>query len=127
MIYYDYYGDLYPLYFETSWWKHLKIKLIYSNKRAKCWICEKTNTLLIHHELYIHLFHEKLFKDVFLLCFDCHRSLHFVKVLWFTEKKISLAYKSLKRRRLFMRTRYLLKKRRFASAILVFFRYIFCV
>lgn len=71
--------ERYPDYFQTDHWFNLKWKYIYGNKNAKCWICNRTDKLLIHHISYKNLFAEKLFNDIYILCFDCHNKTHF----WF--------------------------------------------
>lgn len=123
----DYRGEDYKLYFLTPHWVHLKEKLIYSNPNAKCWICEITYNLLPHHEKYENLFHERLNRDIFILCFDCHSSLHFYRFSLFGHYKTKLSYLSLKRRRLFLRMCFLLRKHRFALALWYLFRYTFII
>jgi len=124
---FDYLGIRYPEYFKTEWWITLKDKLIYTNPKAKCWICEKKYNLLIHHENYQRLFHEKLNRDVFILCFQCHEQLHFYRILWVFKMKTPLQYKKLKRRRLFLRFKYCIQNKYFISSIWHFFRYLFCL
>jgi RNase P subunit RPR2 len=73
----SYYRQHYKLYLQTIWWQELNVQLIDSNPDAKCYICQKTNTLLLHHVKYDNLFREVLFKDVYILCFNCHTRTHF--------------------------------------------------
>jgi len=124
----DYYrGVAYPEYFQTDWWRKLNDQLIDSKTDANCWICEKTNTLLLHHEKYTNLFAERLYRDVFVLCYTCHSRLHFSTVLFFFLRKTKLDYQSLKRRRLFLRLLFVLKQKRFGSAVWYLFRYLVCL
>ena len=69
----------YEAYLKTQWWWDLKYKLIVCNDKAKCYICHRKDTLLVHHCNYRALYKEKLNKDVYILCFDCHTMTHF----WF--------------------------------------------
>lgn len=98
-----YTGKDYPLYFKTPHWQKLKEDLIYSNPNAKCWICGKKNTLLLHHVSYSNLLHELLNRDVFIVCFNCHTRIHFP----YFSKKTPLIEKKLRQRMVFLRyTRY---------------------
>jgi hypothetical protein len=122
----EYYrGIHYPEYFKTKHWQKLNDTLIDSNRDAKCWICEISYTLLLHHERYDNLFHERLNRDVFCLCFTCHTQLHFYRFLFVFNRKTSLSYVSLKRRRLWMKLKYVIRKRNISSSIWYTFRYIF--
>lgn len=69
--------EKYPDYFQTDWWFDLKWKHIYGNKEARCFICASTSKLLLHHVSYENLFKEKIEKDIYILCFDCHNQAHF--------------------------------------------------
>lgn len=73
----NFFGNNYKDYFLTNHWQKLKEELLYSNPKAKCWICSKKNTLLIHHVDYSSLFHEVLNRDVYIVCFNCHTRIHF--------------------------------------------------
>lgn len=66
----------YPDYFKTKWWKELKEDLLF-RRGACCYICYSRVTLLLHHVSYANLFSEKLYKDVYILCFECHNRAHF--------------------------------------------------
>lgn len=80
--------DNYSDYFNTKWWFDLKYKHIIGNKNAKCFVCGRTDSLLLHHVNYQALYREKLLKDVYILCFDCHNRVHF----WFNGLiKVSLS------------------------------------
>jgi hypothetical protein len=69
----------YEAYLKSQWWWDLKYKLITCNSSAECFICHKRTQLLLHHAQYEAKYHEKLNKDVYILCFDCHTMTHF----WF--------------------------------------------
>lgn len=91
----EYFRSHYNEYLKTRWWKDLNNQLIDSNPGAKCWICQKKYSLLLHHlgdEAYAHLFSEKLNVDVFILCWDCHERVHFHK---HSGKKVPLTKKDL--------------------------------
>lgn len=118
-------GGKYPLYFNTSHWKNLKEKCLYSNSNAKCFICEKTSTLLLHHEKYDNLFSERLYRDLFVLCFECHKQLHFYKNVVGRKIKTKLTYRNLKKRRLLMRSQYLLNSGRIGLSMVYLVRCIF--
>lgn len=119
-----YHGVNYPQYFNTSHWRDLKYKLIYSNKSAKCFICEYPYTLLIHHESYNYLFHERLYRDIFILCYNCHEQLHFYTFLFLFKVKTKLKRKSLRKRRLWLRLIICVRTKRFRLMIWYIFRYI---
>lgn len=123
----EYYrGARYPEYFTTEHWSNLKRKYIYLNPKAKCWICEITFTLLPHHERYDNLFHERISRDIFILCFNCHTQLHFYKFLFIFNRKTKLSYRNLKRRRLYLRMLFCIHKKRIVRSIWYFLRCIFC-
>lgn len=72
-----YRGENYKKYFFTRHWIKLNDVLIDSNPDACCFICYLPSKLLLHHVTYENLFHEKLYRDVYILCFDCHTEVHF--------------------------------------------------
>lgn len=113
------------IYLKTPHWQKLTEKHIYTNKNACCFICEKTSTLLLHHERYDNLFHERLYKDVFIVCFDCHTQIHFYTFLFFWKRKTKLSYWRLKRKRLFLRMLFCVQKRRIGLSVWYFLRYLF--
>lgn len=67
----------YREYLASSWFRSLTKQLITQNRKARCWICGKKNTLLLHHVKYDNLGNEKLGRDVYILCFTCHTRTHF--------------------------------------------------
>lgn len=121
----QYIGESYPFYFQTDHWGDIKNRYIYGNPKAKCWICEKTNTLLLHHIQYTNLFHEKLIRFIFnfclgdlaIVCFDCHERVHFIILFGIFKRKIPLIRRRLVKRMLWLRTIYLFKNRRIAKAM----------
>lgn len=115
-----YTGVQYPKYFKTIWWKKLKVELIYSNPNAKCWICGSRATLLLHHEIY-NLFHEKLNRDIFILCFDCHTELHFYTQFFFLKRKTKLITRHLKIRRLHLKYNYCIHNKHYGKALYYIF------
>lgn len=113
----DYFRRNYKKYFLTQWWKDLHEELIGSNPDAKCYICKKTNTLLIHHTLYENLFFEELTKDIHIICFNCHKRVHFHK---FDGKKVPIIEKTLLRRMEILRLTNGIRNFRLGSAINAF-------
>lgn len=67
----------YEAYLKSQWWWDLTYKLIDCNGSARCFICHKRTHLLLHHVDYRALYKEKLNKDVYILCYECHTSTHF--------------------------------------------------
>jgi len=123
----DYIGIRYPEYFKTEWWTSLKEKLIYTNPNVKCWICSKKDTLLIHHEKYDNLFHERLGRDIFILCYECHSQLHFSLFLGIYKRKTPLKTWNLKRRRLFLKLQNCIQIPNIGLSVWYLFRYLFVV
>lgn len=120
----DYYiGEAYPEYFLTIHWDQLKEKLIYSNPKAKCWICEKTNTLLLHHIRYDHLFKERLYRDVYILCYNCHSQVHNYRLFIFFSIKTKLKKRDLVKRMLYLRFKFCVQKRRLLPSLWYGLRY----
>lgn len=101
------YADVYLL---SNHWEKLKQQLIYSNASAKCWICEIKRTLLIHHIDYKNLYNERLTKDVYILCYNCHSQAHFWHFLFLFKMKIPLQRKLLLRRLMFLRAKFCIRK-----------------
>lgn len=109
----NYYGENYKAYFTTPHWQQLKDQLIYSNPLAKCWICDRTNTLLIHHESYENLFREKLGSDIFILCYKCHEQLHISKWFFLFTIKHRLDTRNLRKRRLYLKILFCIRNMQF--------------
>lgn len=112
-----YTGDNYQFYLKTQHWRNLKELHIYSNPHAKCWICGFTDKkdLLLHHERYDNLFHEKLEKDVFILCKDCHTEVHFFKKMFFLKRKTKLIRRELRYRRLSLKISFCIRNRQYKN------------
>ncbi len=117
-----YTGKRYPLYFQTKWWALLNDQLIDSNPKAKCWICHKKYSLLLHHEKYT-LFREKLYRDIFILCFTCHDQLHFPTLFFMFRYKVPLRVSSLRRRRLWLKLMFHVRSKRFTLVPWYLLRY----
>lgn len=123
----------YDEYLKTLHWQKLREQLIYANPRVKCWICEKTYNLLLHHVKYNNLGKEKrvftflffVFGDVVIVCFDCHSKIHFIKYLFFFRHKVPLKKFYLVKRMKYLRAVYLLKNYRFIPALLAICAYMF--
>lgn len=105
------------IYLKSSHWHQLTDKEIYSNPTAKCYIDEVKYSLLLHHCRYDNLFHEKLGRDVFILCYDCHNNVHFSKLFIFFTRKTKLKKKYLLRRMYYLRLIFCIRNRRFIPAI----------
>lgn len=116
-----YHGEHYPDYFKTRHWRELNEQLIDSNPKAKCWICHKKSTLLIHHVSYDNLFAEVYQVDIFILCFDCHTRVHFHR----NGDKVPLLTPVLIKRMKLLRATYHLRTFRLGSCINTIFNYLF--
>lgn len=88
----------YQTYLLSAHWKRLKSQLIYSNSRAACFLCGISYKLLLHHVSYDNLGHERLKRDLFILCYDCHNRAHFWHFLWIFKIKIPLKSRYLRKR-----------------------------
>lgn len=97
-------------YFQTSHWRLLNRKLIVNNNHSKCFICSKTNTLLLHHIRYDNLFNERLGRDVYILCFNCHQQVHFYSFLFIFKRKTPLERKRLMKRLYYLKIKYCIRK-----------------
>ena len=91
--------DSYEDYRNGVWWKRLVYTLITGNKKARCFICDRNYSLLVHHIDYSNLGREKLNRDVFVVCWNCHRRCHFFLFIF----KIPLRRKNLIRRVYFLK------------------------
>ena len=118
-----YYGDDYLKYLQTPHWRELNRKLIYSNRSAKCWICGKLNSLVIHHIRYDNLFHERQYRDVYLLCHKCHSRVHFWYLLGIMKIKTPLRRRHLLHRMVSLKCTNMIRKRRFGLALWYVLRY----
>lgn len=132
---FTYTGDNYPKYFKTPHWYRLKEKHIYTNPHAKCWVCEipvrvfykegrKTSNLVPHHVSYDNLFHEKLGRDIYIICHECHNQAHYYKAFIFFERKLKLKRKLLLKRLRLLRFKYLVQEKRYGLAWWYYFLHI---
>ena len=112
----------YKDYLATKWWKHLTHRLITLSPNAECFICHKKYSLLLHHVSYENLANEKLYRDVFILCYFCHKDEHFTL---FSHKKIPLKEKILRKRLIFLKIIYPVRKFRLGSFLNSIFARIF--
>lgn len=115
--------ESYAEYQNTAHWRKLKKK--YLKPSASCFICEKHYNLLLHHVRYDHLGEEKLYRDFYIICFQCHTPAHFIHILWIFEIKIGLTYKSLIKRLYYLRFIYCLKNKEFGASVWAFLKWIF--
>lgn len=65
----------YKDYFNTAHWKRLRKK--YIKPSTKCYVCGTNKYLALHHASYQNLGHEKINKDLYVLCFRCHTKVHY--------------------------------------------------
>lgn len=118
----------YKEYLKTPHWLLLRQKFIYANPKAKCWIDEKTYTLLPHHVQYKNLGREKRFfiflffpiGDIAVVCFDCHTNIHFVNIGFpklHVTIKLPLKRFWLVKRMALLRSTYLIQKKRYGLAL----------
>jgi len=98
-----------------------KLRVMIQNR--KCFICEKSNTILPHHIQYANLYHERLWRDIYPLCFECHTQVHFFVLLRIFKIKIPLKKFFLKRRMFYLRFKYCVQNRRYGSALWAGIRY----
>lgn len=120
-------------YLSSPHWHNLTDKLIYSNPKAKCFICQKTNTLLLHHIKYENLHNEELLKirlfhhdgDVMIVCFDCHTNIHFIRLLGILKIRVPLVSYILIKRALFLALIKAIQKRKVIRALTIFLFYLF--
>jgi hypothetical protein len=78
----------YNEYLNSSQWENLKKRYIYYDKKANCWVCNRSRNLLIHHVSYKNLGSEKLYRDIYILCFNCHKAVHF----WFFKVPLTVSW-----------------------------------
>ena len=112
-----YYRSHYYLYLQSSHWKNLKQKYIYSDSRACCWICGKTSTLIIHHVNYENLGYEKtcyrflvsLRGDIVVLCFDCHTAVHWLTIVGPIRVRVPMKKYYLVKRMKWLRLKHVLR------------------
>lgn len=64
-------------YLTTPYWQWKRHQLVKQN--PLCWVCKTRNLkhLLPHHVSYANLYHERLYKDIYILCYTCHKGVHF--------------------------------------------------
>lgn len=111
-------------YLHSPHWYRLNDQLIDSNPDASCWICGKLSTLLLHHITYENLYKEELYKDVYILCFDCHTRVHFKPVLYFFRRKTPLEKHLLLRRMRFLKMISCIQKGRIFPSLWYMCRYL---
>ena len=112
------------IYLKTPHWLQLVDQLITSNPNAKCYICEKTYTLLLHHCRYDNLFHERVGRDIFILCFNCHTQVHFRRFLILFTRKTPLRRRALLKRMYLLRLFFCVRNRKFFATIKFIFLYL---
>lgn len=120
-------------YLMSPHWRKLKEQLIHSNPDAKCWICEKSYNLLLHHLVYDNLWYEELVKiypfiiigDVVVVCFDCHTNIHFINIFGVVKIRVPLKRFLLVKHMVFLRLLYLLRRGRYMKFFLSFLYYLF--
>ncbi len=82
------YGD----YLISDHWINLKNTLL--TNTASCFICDKKYSLVLHHVNYLNLYKEKLYRDVYIVCWKCHKRCHYR--FWFIKIPL-VQHKLLKR------------------------------
>lgn len=94
----------YPDYFLSDHWKALKEDHL-DKRTSQCFVCETWVKLLLHHVSYANLFKEKLWKDVYILCYSCHNKAHFWTVWkWKVPLKTNWLLFSMRARKLIFYT-----------------------
>ena len=75
-----------------------------------CFICETPYTIIPHHADYDHLGQERLYRDLYPLCYNDHTQVHFIAISLFTVTfftiKVPLTKWFLKQRMLYLRFKY---------------------
>jgi hypothetical protein len=115
-----YIGERYKEYLLTIHWFRLKEKYILQNPKARCWICETpvfvferfgqlSSNLLLHHVRYDNLFHERLYRDLFILCISCHSQVHFSTYFKIFRHKTQLTRMRLYRKMVLLRIRFCIR------------------
>lgn len=115
-----YVGQRYKEYLLTEHWGELRNKYIFENRAAKCWVCETpvlifarygsmSSNLLLHHVRYDNLFHERLYRDLYILCTDCHSRVHFSVYLKIFKFKTPLIKFRLLRKMLLLKVRWCIR------------------
>lgn len=102
----------YKEYVESNHFKLLTDKYISDNPNAKCFVCECPYNLLIHHVSYRNLENERLKRDIYIVCYFCHKKIHFRKFL-FLSLKTPLTRRALIRRMYYLRLKECVHNRRF--------------
>lgn len=119
-----YVGDRYRQYLLTDHWGELRNKYIFDNVEAKCWVCETpllmfekygvmSSNLLLHHVRYDNLFHERLYRDLYILCTDCHSGVHFTVYFRIFKFKTKLTRMRLYRKMILLKIRYCIRSSKF--------------
>lgn len=83
----------------------------------KCFICEGLYRILPHHVRYDNLYHERIWKDIYPICYFDHIEAHFMGILWIMEYKLPLKRFVLKKRIFYLRLKYCIRKRKIWASI----------
>lgn len=108
----------YSEYLDSSYWRNLTGKYIFNNHSAECFVCRKSYSLLLHHVDYEALGEEILNRDVFILCWDCHKKAHWI----FLIIKIPLSYKNLINRLYILKITFCIRSFDFIKALWYFLK-----
>lgn len=103
----------YQEYLQSVHWQRLRSKYILRNSSAKCFICQVSNTLLLHHENYDNLGHERINKDIRVVCHKCHELIHFFTVLGLFKFKVPLNKRHLARRLYYLKFKYCIQSHQY--------------
>lgn len=71
----------------------------------KCFICRTLSAIIAHHVCYRNLGQERMGRDIYPVCFDCHAQIHHYTILIF-KKKTPLKRPQLLRRMIYLRAKY---------------------
>jgi hypothetical protein len=82
----------------------------------KCYVCETLYTILPHHITYKNLWHERLWRDIYPLCYDCHYQVHFIIIFKFIKIKVPLKRFFLRKRMFYLRIKYCVQNKKYISA-----------
>lgn len=131
-----YVGERYKEYLVTNHWRKLRKKYIFDDPTSRCWICEvpllismkygqMLSNLLLHHVSYRYLFHERLYRDIYILCTNCHSRVHFSVYLRLFTYKTPLIRLRLYRKMILLKIRYCIQYGRYWSIPWYILRYLF--
>lgn len=114
----------YQGYINSSAFKKLRVIIV----GKKCYICEflpNSNINIPHHVNYRNLYEERLWRDIYPLCYNCHNQAHFFMLFGIFKIKVPLNEFFLRKRLYYLRLKYCIRKRYFFRSIWAFLTCVF--